>query len=291
MTAADDALPEGERRYNARLAIPLYQDIFDRWARESAGVRAVAPCRLDLRYGTHSMQALDLFLPEGRARGTLMYLHGGYWRSLDKSDASIVAPPFTAAGYAVAVVNYALCPEVPLDTIVDQVRQAAAWLHAHSADWDAPTERLFACGHSAGGHLAAMLLATDWPAFREGLPASTVAGAICVSALYDLRPLLQVPSVMEAARLTPKSAQALSPALLVPATEAPLLTALGLEENLGFHQQLHAISERWRRVHVGHVTCAGHDHFTILDELTQGTGEIDRAALRLLQSFDPTHSP
>jgi len=272
-------LPEGERLYNARLAVAHHPRIFGGWARASAAVRAGAPCRLDLAYGPHAMERLDLFLPQGRPRGTLMYIHGGYWRSLDKSDASIVAPPFTAAGYAVAVVNYALCPAVGVETIVAQVRRAATWLAAHHAEWNAPAGRLFACGHSAGGHLAAMLLATE----------PGVAAAVCVSALYDLRPLLQVPSVVEATRFTPHSVQALSPALLKPLTGAPLLTAIGGDENPGFHAQFDAIRDSWRHVHAGHVACPGLDHFTILDALTQPDGAIAVAALRLMQSFDTTN--
>ena len=287
----DRTLAEGERCYNARLSVPHYRDIFARWARDSAAVRAAAPGRFDLPYGPHAAETLDLFLPAGRPRGTLMYVHGGYWRSLDKSDASIVAPPFTAAGYAVAIINYALCPAVTVETIVDQVQRAAAWLHAHSADWGAPPERLFACGHSAGGHLAAMLLATDWPDLFPGLPAKTIAGAVCVSALYDLRPLLQVPSVQEVTRLTPQRALSLSPALRTPTTGAPLLTALGLDENPGFHEQLRVVSVAWRQSHVEHVACAGRNHFTILDELTHGAGAIATAALRLMQSLDAPSAP
>lgn len=281
-------LPDAERRYNARLTSPNWRQVFERWAKESAAVRAACAgsCRLDVRYGPHAMQTLDLFLPAGRPRGTLMYIHGGYWRSLDKSDASIVAPPFTEAGYAVAVVNYALCPDVSVGTIVDQVREAAAWLHLNAAGLGAPGERLFACGHSAGGHLAAMLLATDWPKLKAGLPARVVSGAACISGLYDLRPLLEVPSVMEAARLSPGDAKALSPALHPPPTRVPLVTAVGLDENQGFHDQLRTMLESWPEVHAGHVACAGHDHFTILDELTTRDGRIAAATLRMMQ-----HSP
>jgi len=272
---------DGERRYNARLAVPHYQRIFDGWARVSAAVRARAPGRLDLAYGPDPAERLDLFLPEGRPRGTLMYIHGGYWRSLDKSDASLVAPPFTAAGYAVAVVNYALCPAVSVEAIVAQVRSAATWLATHHVQWDAPAGRLFACGHSAGGHLAAMLLATE-PAVRA---------AVCISALYDLRPLLHVPSVMEATRFTPRSAAALSPALLRPVSAAPLLTALGSEENAGFHEQCGIIQRQWHHVHAGHIDCPGHDHFSILDALTQADGAIATAALCLMRSFDDPPPP
>ncbi len=276
MTTHATPLPEGERLYNARLAVPHYPAIFEGWASASAAVRDSAPCRLDMAYGPHPMERLDLFLPAGRPRGTLMYIHGGYWRSLDKSDASHVAPPFTAAGYAVAVVNYALCPAVDVETIVAQARGAARWLAAHHADWEAPAGRLFACGHSAGGHLAAMLLATE----------RCVAAAVCLSALYDLRPLLQVASVVEATRFTSLNVPALSPALRQPLTTAPLLTALGDNENQGFHTQFDAIRESWRHVHAGHVTCPGLDHFTILEALTQPDGAIALAALRLMQSFD-----
>jgi len=280
---AHEARTEGERLYNARLAVPQWQQIFERWARDSAAVRATARARLDLRYGPQQMQTLDVFLPEGRPRGTLAYIHGGYWRSLDKSDASIVAPPFTQAGYAVAVVNYALCPQVGVDVIVDQVRQAAAWLRAHSQEWGAPEAPLFACGHSAGGHLAAMLLATDWPAWRPGLPAGLIAGAICISGLYDLRPLLHVPSVMAARPFTQEGAPGLSPALHAPPAQGALLTALGSAENPGFHAQARSIHAHWRAVHAGHVDCAGHDHFSILNELARSDGAIALAALRLMK--------
>jgi arylformamidase len=276
MTTHATPLPEGERLYNARLAVPHYPRIFEGWARASAAVRNSAPCRLDMGYGPHPMERLDLFLPAGRPHGTLMYIHGGYWRSLDKSDASHVAPAFTAAGYAVAVVNYALCPGVDVETIVAQVRRAARWLAAHHAEWEAPAGRLFACGHSAGGHLAAMLLVTE----------RCVAAAVCVSALYDLRPLLQVPSVVETTRFTSLSVPALSPALRQPLTAAPLLTALGNDENPGFHAQFDVIRDSWRHVHAGHVACPGLDHFTILEALTQPDGAIALAALRLMQSFD-----
>lgn len=288
----DGLLPESERLYNARLAVPQWPRIFERWARDSAAVRASADrCRLDLRYGPQEMQTLDLFLPQGRPLGTLMYIHGGYWRSLDKSDASIVAPPFTEAGYAVAVINYALCPAVSVGTIVDQVRAAAAWLHADGAGIGGPTGSLFACGHSAGGHLAAMLLATDWPQWQPNLPAGLVAGAICISGLYDLQPLLAVPSVMQAARLTPESARALSPKLLSPQAGVRLVTAIGLDENRGFHEQLNAMVDAWPEAHAGHVACAGRDHFTILEELTDRTGAVAAATLRLMRSSATSPAP
>lgn len=277
MQPIDDAA-DGERRYNARLAVPHHQQIFGRWARESAICRRTLKGHLDARYGSSDMEALDLFLPARPARGTLMYVHGGYWRSLDKSDASLVAPAFVAAGYAVAVVNYGLCPAVTIAQIVDQVAAAASWVLRHSLEWGA--QRMFAAGHSAGAQLCAMLLsATD----RDEC-APEIAGAICISGLYDLRPLLRVPSVFDSTHLTEADAIALSPALHRPRAGAHVLTAIGSSENDGFHEQLHALQVRWPTALAGHVDCVGHDHFSILDELFDVSGAICSAALEYMES-------
>jgi arylformamidase len=284
MQQADEAA-DGERRYNARLAVPHYQQIFDRWAHVSAICRKNLKGRLDLRYGPSSMETLDLFLPSGSARGTLMYVHGGYWRSLDKSDASLVAPAFVEAGYAVAVVNYALCPSVAISEIVKQIRSAANWVHQHSAEWG--TQRVFVGGHSAGAHLCAMLMSARDR--NEG--SSTIAGAICVSGLYDLRPLLSVPSVVESTRLTEDAAIELSPALRAPRAGASVLTAIGANESAGFHEQLRVLQDRWSTAIAGHIDCAGHDHFSILDELFDASGSICRAALAYMEAASARLAP
>lgn len=196
-----------------------------------------------------------------------------------------------AAGYAVAVINYALCPAVSVETIVGQVRDAVVWLHGQSATWQAPEALLYACGHSAGGHLAAMLLATEWSRYWPDGPVKPVHAAVCVSALYDLRPLCDVPSVTQATGFTLDGVPAISPALLRPTTDAPLLTALGLAENPGFHEQAQIIAQRWSGVHAGHVACAAHDHFSILDELTSEKGVIATRALSLMRSIETAHFP
>src|SRR5262249_15792996 len=117
-----------ERGYNLRAAVPDHPRWFERYARTSAEARAQFSPRLDLRYGPGPKETLDLFLPEISAGGTFVFFHGGYWRALDKSDFSFVAPPFLARGIAVAVVNYDLCPDVDIATIVDECRRAIVWL-------------------------------------------------------------------------------------------------------------------------------------------------------------------
>jgi arylformamidase len=137
---------------------------------------------LDLRYGPGPKETLDLFLPAGPARGTFVFLHGGYWRAFDKRDFSFVATSFVAQGLAVAVVNYDLCPDVSIAAIVDECRRAVSWVVGEGAAHGAHPGRVVVGGHSAGGHLTAMLFATDWPAL--GLPrARSPAGFRCPASM------------------------------------------------------------------------------------------------------------
>jgi arylformamidase len=122
-----------EAGYNNRAAVPDHPQWFARWAEVSAAVRAERRPAMDLRFGPGPKETLDLFLPQGRARGTFLFLHGGWWRGLDKSDHSFVAPALVDAGYAVAVANYDLCPEVRIDDIVDEARRAVAWVAREGA--------------------------------------------------------------------------------------------------------------------------------------------------------------
>ncbi len=253
--------------YNPRLTVTGYEDIFARWDRDSERARAHLDCYLDVPYGSDATETLDLFRATGQSRGLLMYIHGGYWRALDKKRFSFVAPALAEAGVTVAVVDYALCPSVQVADIVMQMVQASAWLYRNGGNFGAPAGRLAVCGHSAGGHLAAMMLACDWPSYAPDLPRDVVSGAMSISGLYDLTEIVKVPSVNGDVRLTEQSALKVSPAFLPPATDAPLYTAIGTEEIEGFHIQNRLIAERWGSVRRVNLTCPGKNHFTVLDEL------------------------
>jgi len=148
-----------ESRYNPRLAVPEFAQHFARWTENSAKVRKDLSPYLDVPYGSGPLEKLDLFRSKGPSRGLLMFIHGGYWRALDKSQHSFVAAPFVQAGITVATINYALCPAVTVADIVRQVLQAAAWLFRNGGNFGAPEHKLHVAGHSAGGHLTAMVLA------------------------------------------------------------------------------------------------------------------------------------
>ncbi len=159
-----DATPDVvEREYNLRAAFPDHPEWIARWAADSGRARSALRSVRDLRYGAGPKQTIDLF-PVENARGALLFIHGGYWRGLDKDEHSFIAPPFVAAGIGVAVANYDLCPAVRVGDIVEQCREAVDWLVREGGRHGVPARRMVVAGHSAGGHLTAMMFATDWKA-------------------------------------------------------------------------------------------------------------------------------
>ena len=255
-----------EREYNLRAAFPDHPHWFARWAADSAAARQRLAASLNLRYGSGPKQTIDLF-PAAHPRGALLFIHGGYWRALDKSDHSFVAPPLVAQGIGVAVINYDLCPQVSIARIVEQCREGLAWLHREGARYGVPARRLVVAGHSAGGHLAAMLVATDWRA--RGLP-TAVAGAVAISGVFDLEPLLQV-SFNDDLQLDAAQARAVSPIHLRPHAAVPLVIAAGADETREFIRQSWLLWQRWPECHPrgrdGPLLLAERHHFSVLTDL------------------------
>lgn len=269
-----------EREYNLRAAFPDHPQWFARWAADSAFARSQLQSSLDLRYGSGPKQTIDLF-PSANPRGAMLFIHGGYWRGLDKSEHSFVAPPLVAQGVGVAVINYDLCPEVSIAQIVEQCRAAVAWLRREGERYGVPAHRLVVAGHSAGGQLAAMLVATDWPA--RGL-APAVAGALAVSGIFDLEPLVEV-SFNDDLQLDAARARAMSPIHLRPPVALPLLIAAGANETSEFIRQSWLLWERWTECRpvgrAGPLLIADRHHFSVLTDLCDPNSELVRAALSL----------
>jgi arylformamidase len=212
-----------------------------------------------------------------------MFIHGGYWRALDKKDQSFLAPAWVDAGVSLAIVNYDLCPKVTIEAIVQQMLRASRWLWQHAEEYGMDPDRLYVSGHSAGGHLVAMLMSALWPVFDKSLPKDLWKGGIAISGLYDLRPIMHVDFLQPDLRLDEASALRLSPAYLPSATRAPLLTAVGGDESSEFHRQNALLGSRWKSVHAGDVTMPGRNHFSILDAFCEPSGRLFAAARRLMK--------
>jgi arylformamidase len=268
-----------DRELNNRAKVADAAAWLERYARQSEAARKTLACRLDLAFGPHPGERLDLF-PAGPGAPVHVFVHGGYWHRLDKADFSFVARGLVPAGAAVAVINYALIPTVDMDELVRQCRAAVAWLARHARDLGGDPARLFVSGHSAGGHLVAMLLATDWPAFA-GLPPDTVKGGAGISGLYDLEPIRRS-YLNDVLGLTPEAARRASPCLLPPGGRAPLLLAVGGDEGVEYHRQTDAQAAAWRArgVDVEVLDLTGHHHFSIVAELERPDAPLTRAILR-----------
>lgn len=254
-----------EAEYNNRRRVPEHVEFAQRWAKASDEYRKTTDVQLDQSYGSGPRQRYDHYAPRGVQRAPLVaYIHGGYWQRGDRKDVGFVARPLNAAGLAVAIPSYTLAPEVSVATIVDGLRTFLKILH------DRTGKRPLVIGHSAGGHLAAAMLATDWRKV-PGAPTDLVPAAVALSGVFDPEPLIPT-SLNGALRLDAKAARALNlNGWPPPPASATLVAAVGGDESTEFIRQSLAIAHSWSGAGVKAecVIVPGANHFTILDELVR----------------------
>lgn len=277
---------EIEAQYALRKLRPSYEkEMVPGWLSRSAAFRASHPgARIDLAYGPGPRDRFDLF-PAERPKGPfLVYIHGGYWQRGDKSMYSFVAEPFMAAGVNLAVLNYDLTPAVRLGQIAPQIRRAVAWLWHHAADLKIDRNRVTVMGHSAGGHLTAMMMATDWPAFDPALPRDLVKAGVPISGIFELEPLVHT-SINEGPRMDVAEAKRESPLFLPPVTDAPQLVVDGGAETDEFHRQSDAFCEAFRTAgrRMDRYMVPEADHFDELERLAEADSEFFRRSLALIR--------
>jgi arylformamidase len=282
MSPSIDLTPDAvERGYNNRAAVPDHQRWLDEWVERSRRAQDALQPTIDLRYGAAPKETLDLFAPAKPARGTLVFIHGGWWRSLDKADYAFVAPAFVAAGYAVAMVNYTLCPEAPIATIVEQCRRALRFIVREGPVRNAPAP-LVVAGHSAGGHLTAMMYTIDWHA--EGFTSVPFTGGLSLSGVHDLTPLVQFSHNVDF-RLDVERAKALSPALIPPRTDAPLHLAVGADETSEFVRQTDLMWDAWPENHPAGarapIHVAGRNHYDVVLDYVDPASVLTQSTLAL----------
>jgi arylformamidase len=270
-------------QYNNRALVADSARILDSWAKRSAHVREAfgSGAQIDLRYGDGLNETVDVFPTDHVNAPVVIFIHGGYWRSLDKADHSFLAPALHLHGAHVVVPNYALCPSVRVGDIALQLVRLVLWVRAQAPQWQADAKRIVLIGHSAGAHLAAMLLACDWKAL--GCKTPPVSKALGLSGVYDLRPLVGLPLLLDDLRLTFPEAERLSPALWPAPKGMRFLAQAGSEESAEFRRQNRAIASAWGKTTV--PVCeelAGFNHFNILDSLVDEQGAAHKAVLKLL---------
>ncbi|MGZ5039798.1 MAG: alpha/beta hydrolase [Usitatibacter sp.] len=266
-----------EREYNNRALVPDHPAYFTRWEKDSAFVRESLPCDLELAYGPDPRHRIDLF-PAPMARGTLVFVHGGYWRSLDKSVFSWLAASFVAAGVSVAMPNYRLCPHVRIDDIVDDTVAATNWLFLNGGKHGMAMDRVVLSGHSAGGHLTAAIFATPWS--RLEFDPARIVGGVPFSGIYDFAPLVEH-SFNADFGLDAAAAARLDIARKKPTLSAPLVIAAGAAESSEFVRQSSLLAEAWRPQVRSLLILPGLNHFNIVDSFAERGQPLHDATLAL----------
>jgi arylformamidase len=267
-------------QFMPRIAVPDHEVWLERESAMSAQARSrLAGARLDVRYGDGPLQTLDVF-PAGSAGAPIqIFLHGGYWRALDKSFYSYVAGTLTPAGAATIVLNFDLCPAVSLDRVVRESLDGIAWTYRHARDFGGDPDRIHLSGNSAGAHLAAMAMAHDWRA--EGVPADLVKGACCITGIYDLEPVLRIAANADI-RLTPDMVARNSPLFLPPRMTGQVIVAVGGDEPELWIGQSRAYCSKLRDggVDAELMVVADTHHFSVTQTLADADSPLTRAVRR-----------
>lgn len=253
-------------------ALTLDQTFDEKWRRISADYIPGARMKRNIRYGDGPNELLDLFLPDHeKPVPVIIFIHGGYWTWMDKDSYAFSLEPIRAAGALVASVNYALCPENSISGIVEQVRRACAFLYENVGAENGDKENIHVTGHSAGGHLTAMMAATNWREIDPKLPDNLLKSAIPSSGLFDMNSMRLTPQLNEFIRLDRAEADANSPLFLQPAYDMPISVVVGAAETEGFLSESRGFAKAWSEkvTNLRYMEVPGAHHFSLIENMLQ----------------------
>lgn len=273
-----------DKAYDARGSVPDFETTYlPAFSANSQKTRRTLKGALNVPYGPHRDQVLDIFPADSADAPVNVFIHGGYWRMLTKDESSYAADALTPAGVTSVIITYSLTPGVHLDVIVRQCREAVAWTYRNIHRYNGNARRLYVSGHSAGGHLTGMVLATDW-AGDYGLPSDLVKGATALSGLYDLEPVNKA-QPREWLQLTPDQVQRNSPIHHMPPHKCPVIVAWGGGEPDGFPWQSNQYADALEahgcdvtRMEIGDL-----DHFAVGDEMAKPDSDLTVAMKNLME--------
>ncbi len=267
-----------EKEYDNRARVKEHPEIFARWEREAADYRATPGAELDIPYGASPRQIVDFFPAKGDHAPLTLFIHGGWWRTLSPKSFSQMARGANAHGVSVAVAGYDLCPQCGIGDIVEQMRAACLFL------WRKHRKRITVYGHSAGGHLSACMLATEWSALAPNAPEDLVPAAYAISGVFDLAPLTQI-SVNPDLRLTDETAHRLSPLYWDVPDGRVFDAVVGAEESSEFLRQSQIIAEAWRQDEVvTRYEALPGNHFTVIDPLSDPASKMTARVVELARA-------
>ena len=274
-------LPHVERDFDLRSAFPDYVEYFDSWRQGSELARENLRPRLDLAYGPAPRDRLDFFAAQSTNRPILVFIHGGYWRSMDKADFSFIAPAFVANDFNVALLNYPLTPSVRIEEIVRHVRVGCRWLYDNSSTLNADPSGLHLMGWSAGAHLSMMMAASDESIDTHRTPPFPVKSVFAISGIYDLFPVRHT-SANAGFQLTHMEAQVNSPLYLRSNGESKLAVVWGALATPSFRAQSLALANAWEaNLRLEAQNC---HHYAVMGELARPDSRVLSMAVALVNS-------
>jgi arylformamidase len=268
---------ELDRQYNQRVLVPNLQEYIKQNREKSAEVREKLGCRLNVSYGPASDEVLDIFPSEQPGGPIQVYHHGGAWTTSHKDDYSYIAESFVIKGVNLVIPNFSLAPKVTLDEIVRQNRAAIAWAYHNADSFGGDRDQLFISGHSSGGHLAGMMMVTDWES-EYGLPKNLIKAATTFSGMYDLEPV-RLSHRNEYLFLDERSAHRNSPIHHIPDIRTPLVIGYGDGEHEEFKRQSDEFASAWERAGnpVTKLVLEGRNHFDIEREFAKIESPVMKA--------------
>ena len=271
---------ELDAQYNLRAVVEEYEAYFEDWGRRSQQTRRQLSSELNVAYGSHPLETMDIFFSGQPNAPLLVFIHGGYWQGLDKNQFSHIADGFVHAGVATAVLNYGLAPDVKMDEIVRQNHNALAWIWRQGNNFGYDPNRIYLCGHSAGGHLAALLAATDWVSFDQAFPPKLIQGICAISGIFDLEPI-RLCYLNDVLGMDADVSRRNSPLYHLPDKPIPLLLAVGDLETNEFHRQTQIFAESWRLKDfpVDTLHMAGLHHYSVVNEIARVKSPLNQAIL------------
>lgn len=279
--AYDQAALDGQ--YNNRLHVPDHAAYRDRWAAQSQETREKLPVAEDISYGPMPREKLDVYPALEPLSKTLVFIHGGYWHLLDKAMFHFIAAGFRPYGITTVFLNYPLAPQASIDDIVGSCRRAVQWLYQHVQQFQGNPHQMYVAGHSAGGHLAAMLMATNWQLFDPAMPANLLRGGCFISGIFNLVPI-RLSILNSVLKLNGEMALRNSPVQLEPVNKCPLVVAVGREETREFNDQSKELYASWkaRGCDMQLLPLPGLHHFSIVDAVADPTHTLHQAICHLM---------
>lgn len=257
-----------DRQYNNRLNVPGFATYLDRWELLSQETEKMFPCIKDIRYGELPRERLDVYPSSFPNATTLVFIHGGYWQMFDKTSFQFIASAFQPYGITTVLINYPLAPANTIDQLVLSCRKATVWLHQNLSAFNGNSNAIFVAGHSAGGHLAAMLMETNWAQFDIKLPADLVKGTVAISGIFNLIPV-RLSYLNKVLNLDSEAVIRNSPVRIHQVKSSPLILAVGKEESLEFNDQSTELylCRKAAGFPVQLLQMAGQNHFSIIETM------------------------